>query len=264
MYAVVSFMLFAAFVNCTQYYGDCSEVAVPPCSIGNNRYHIIKQLHDSSESKLYLVSYSNKSEVQEHFAIKFTTIIAMNHYVDEIMITRKMYDIAPKNSIKLVDADRFYIHSADEVAPKLRSVLVLQYHPLGDLSTLTRFEHVIRKLAPNRDRIVIKFLKDVGYVLKQLWVNGYIHRDVKLGNVLVDVDPDFMNEPEFIVIDYGRVLIKESAEEEVISPRGREKGFCQKSSHVEYQCFLFLFSNHEWLKEVLLCATCVLRVMYMY
>ena len=177
---------------------------------------------------------------ENYYVIKFTRMRKQKnnpHAVDELSVTNRLGEILPNNSIQV----KYKEYS--ESNGRYQFAMVMPFYAYGDLSGV---EHLADgdyfSLIGHKDEQVIKFMDEMGLVLRTMWSLGYVDRDFRLSNALITGNLSHPNSTTYVKIDYGAAIKRKHAVAELLTDNGRKYGFCHFGYNVKF-CLRFHFAD---------------------
>ena len=222
----------------------CAEVTVlrrnPPCYLAQKLPCCIgdKHFYAACEDPLQishhgLVQWACSPGDYKFYVIKFSKIeseqMGNENAVDELFVTQKMSEMVRNNSIQ-IKHKQYSRH-----AGIYQWAMVMPFHcheNLADVRFLDDWDYDL--LIQYKDEQVIKFLIEMGLVLRTMWSLGYVDRDFRLSNVLITGSLSHPNTTTYVKIDYGSVIKAKDAVSELVTERGRNFCFCHFGYNVKY------------------------------
>lgn len=151
-------------------------------------FQLIKLLGQGAYGKVYLVRQSKTDDI---YALK---IIGSKKMIDSQELK---HIINEKSVLKMVDG-QFTVTALGTFVFKNLVCFVMEYVPGGDL-----FQQIFEKQEISLDSFSVKFyIAELVVALEELHTAGIIHRDIKPGNILLDIDGHLK------LTDYGLSDIK--------------------------------------------------------
>ena len=221
-------------------------ICANPKSCGKGSYGTIYKVHrlyddNSKDPNIYTLklgtngidewSSDNLDETMVTWKMQHIICPIYKHNIELIMNTSTQQIIIDNGycpTAKIFNYDDLIINEHDQ-----NIALIMMYYKQGSAQNIEQHKS-IDYLRSNRDFYVFKLMHDLSFVLKNMWENsGFIDRDIRLSNIMIDGDLTNWRLTTFVKIDYGIAIHSTDAMNQLADYKGRKKGFSYAGSHVK-------------------------------